>query len=254
MGGQQKRQILLEVCVDTLESVESAIEGGCDRLELCGDLRHGGLTPTTEFVSGASEIEGRSAAQVQLFAMLRPRPGNFHYSDFEISQMKSSFKELVELGVLNGIVFGCLKPTKNCTAGKWQVDIETTTSICALAREKGLSVTFHRAFDEIKDASKALEDLISCGVDRVLTSGGATTADDGSDTIEQLIKQGKGRVIVMPGAGITEFNVERIVQQTGATEVHGSFREVSETTYKTSRQCVQTVKEILSSLENQVTL
>lgn len=214
--------IILEVCVDSIASVLAAQEGGAQRVELCANLFEGGTTPS------AATIEiARKHLTIDLNVMIRPRGGDFLYSDLEFAIMQRDIEIAKALGA-NGVVIGLLTEY-----GK--IDIERTKALIELARP--LSVTFHRAFDMVADPTNALNALIALGLDRLLTSGLEPTALEGAETIAQLSQQAAGRIIIMPGGGIHERNIAQIVRQTAATEVHMSGRHTQESQmrYRNSR-------------------
>ncbi len=198
-------KFLLEVCVDSAESSIAAQEGGAARGELCENLLGGGTTPS----AGMIEI-ARQLLRIGLHVMIRPRDGDFCYSDFEFEVMKKDVLIAKQLGA-DGVVFGLLKPD-------YTVDLERTRYLFQLARP--LRVTFHRAFDLAADSFCALEDIISLGIDRILTSGGAKTVLEGLPLITRLMQAAAGRVIIMPGSGITPQNVRTILAASGAAEIH----------------------------------
>uniref|UniRef100_A0A8C5Z3A9 Copper homeostasis protein cutC homolog n=1 Tax=Marmota marmota marmota TaxID=9994 RepID=A0A8C5Z3A9_MARMA len=187
---------LMEVCVDSVESAVNAERGGAGRIELCSGLLEGGTTPSMVFV------------------MIRPRGGDFLYSDREIEVMKADIR-LAKLYGADGLVFGALTEDGH-------VDKELCMSLVAICRP--LPVTFHRAFDMVHDPMAALETLLSLGFERVLTSGCDSSALEGLPLIKRLIDQAKGRIVVMPGGGITDRNLQRILEGSGATEFHCSAR------------------------------
>ena len=196
---------LIEICLEDVQSVIAAQNGGADRVELCSDLFEGGLTPTIGTVRTALK-----ATSIPINCMIRPRGGDFCYSDIEFEVMKQDVMAFKEAGV-NGIVFGILTP-------EGDVDMKRSREIIDLARP--LAVTFHRAFDMTRDPYKALEDLIELGVDRVLTSGQEATVPEGAELLAHLVKIAGDRIIVMPGCGISERNFDRIRRQIGAKEYH----------------------------------
>ncbi|MBO6001076.1 MAG: copper homeostasis protein CutC [Spirochaetales bacterium] len=196
---------LIEICLEDVQSVLSAQEGGADRVELCSDLFEGGLTPSLGTV-----ITAKKLAQIPINCMIRPRGGDFCYSDLEFQAMKEDILAFKQAGV-NGIVFGILTP-------EGDVDMERSREVIKLARP--LSVTFHRAFDMTRDPYKALEDLIELGVDRVLTSGQEASVPEGADLLADLVKKADGRIIVMPGCGISERNFPKIHAKINASEYH----------------------------------
>ena len=196
---------LIEICLEDVQSVLSAQEGGADRVELCSNLFEGGLTPSLGTV-----ITAKKLAQIPINCMIRPRGGDFCYSDLEFQAMKEDILAFKQAGV-NGIVFGILTP-------EGDVDMERSREVIKLARP--LSVTFHRAFDMTRDPYKALEDLIELGVDRVLTSGQEASVPEGADLLADLVKKADGRIIVMPGCGISERNFPKIHAKINASEYH----------------------------------
>ena len=197
--------IILEVCVDSVEAAIAAQEGGAHRVELCANLLEGGTTPSAGTIQLARENLG-----IGLNVMVRPRGGDFCYSDTEFEVMKRDVELAKKLGA-DGVVFGILNEDGS-------VDTERTGALVALARP--MNVTFHRAFDMSRDPYEALEDLIRLGIGRVLTSGQDFSALEGLDLITDLVQKAGGRIIIMPGGGVTERNVNKIVEQSGAKEVH----------------------------------
>jgi copper homeostasis protein len=198
---------LLEVCVDSLEGLERARAGGAQRIELCSRLDVGGLSPGLELLSGAC-----SACKLPLHVMIRPREGDFVYSDDEIEAMRAEI-ERAKGAKVSGVVFGAL--TRQAA-----IDRSTTRALAKLARP--MSVTFHRAFDAVRDPQAELELLIEIGVDRVLTSGGAASALEGAAKLKRLVDQARGRIVVMPGGGVRAENASEILAATGARELHSS--------------------------------
>jgi copper homeostasis protein len=200
-----KPDLTFEVCVDSIESAMAAQDGGADRVELCSDLLEGGLTPSYGTLRVA-----RESLRIKIMAMVRPRGGDFCYADPEFHAMQHDIEAAKKAGA-NGIVIGLLNPDGT-------VDVERTRKLIEVARP--LPVTFHRAFDMTRDAFSALETLIDLGVDRVLTSGQEATVVEGLELITELVQRAAGRIIVMPGGGITDRNVGKVVAATGAKEVH----------------------------------
>lgn len=211
----------IEICVDSPESAFAAERGGADRVELCDNLLEGGTTPSAGAIKLARKVK------IGLQVMIRPRGGDFLYSDTELEVMREDIRTAKALGA-DGAVFGCLTATG-------EIDRSRTRELSELARP--LNVTFHRAFDMCRDPQKALEELIEIGLDRVLTSGQEASCLEGLELIAALQKQARGRLIVMPGGGITPRNVKRIVAGTGVSEVHMSLRGPVESkmTHRNSR-------------------
>ncbi len=200
-----QQTVAIEVCCDSVESVLAAEGGGADRVELCDNLFEGGTTPS----AGAIEIARRST-DVKLHVIIRPRGGDFCYSEIEMEVMKRDIRIAGESGA-DGIVTGILTP-------EGDIDIERTRELIEIARP--MSVTFHRAFDLVRDPCQSLEDLIALGIDRVLTSGQEASALEGIDLIAELVRRADGRTIILPGGGINERNIRRVVTESGAREVH----------------------------------
>lgn len=201
--------VILEVCVESVESAIAADRGGADRIELCSDLLEGGVTPSAGLISIV-----RSKVSLDLFVLIRPRAADFCYSDEEFQAMEQDVLTAKQLGA-NGVVLGILNQDG-------QVDSARTRHMVEIARP--LKVTFHRAFDVSSDLSKSLEDVIEAGVDRVLTSGGAQNAEQGARVLHQLNRQAGNRVVVMAGGGLSEKNVRRVIAESGVREVHASIR------------------------------
>ncbi|XP_041065454.1 copper homeostasis protein cutC homolog isoform X1 [Carcharodon carcharias] len=208
-SGWMTTRVLMEVCVDSVESAINAQRGGASRIELCSGLMEGGITPSIGLLQVVKQY-----VRIPVFAMIRPRGGDFLYSDSEIEIMKADIK-MAKANGADGTVFGVLTE-----------DGRVNAEVCMdlIAESRPLSVTFHRAFDMVHDPMTALECLISLGFERVLTSGCDSTALEGLPTIKCLVEQAKQRIIVVPGGGITERNVQRILEGSGAQEFHCSAR------------------------------
>ena len=200
-----EHKIVVEVCVDSVESAIQAQRGGADRVELCDNLMEGGTTPSC----GSIEV-GRRLLQIGMHVIIRPRGGDFLYSDLEFEIMKRDIEIAKSLGV-DGVVIGVL-----CEGG----DIDVPRTKALVARARPMSVTFHRAFDVTPDPLQALETLISIGVDRVLTSGQEGTACEGAETVATLVETANNRIIVLACGGLTPRNVRRFVDSTHVREVH----------------------------------
>lgn len=198
-------RLVFEACIDSVEAAIAAQEGGADRVELCANLLEGGTTPS----AGTIQLARRSI-DIGLNVMIRPRAGDFCYSAVEFEAMKLDVEFSKTVGA-DGVVFGMLNEDGS-------VDVERTGALVELARP--MSVTFHRAFDMSRDPYEAMEDLIGLGIDRILTSGQEVSALEGLDLIADLVQQAGERIIVMPGGGITERNIKKIIEQSGAKEVH----------------------------------
>ncbi|XP_054654516.1 copper homeostasis protein cutC homolog isoform X1 [Dunckerocampus dactyliophorus] len=208
---------LMEVCVDSVESAVNAERGGAGRLELCCSLMEGGLTPSV----GLLQVVKRYV-KIPVYVMIRPRGGDFLYSDQEVEVMRKDMEVMKNHGA-DGFVLGALTEDG-------RVDAELCMEFLAAARP--LPVTFHRAFDMVHDAAVALETLVSLGFQRVLTSGCDNSALEGLPLIKRLVDQAKGRITIMPGGGITERNLQRILEGSGAQEFHCSARSSRDSAMK----------------------
>ena len=193
----------------------TAAEGGAERIELCQALSLDGLTPSTGLLRRIRE----RFPELRVHVLIRAREGDFVYDDDEVTIMEADIRMAVEAGA-SAIVCGALTPDG-------RIDMAAMERWIAAA--KGLPVTFHRAFDYTKAPKQALEQLINLGVKRVLTTGGllpdgtiAKTAEEGIPALRALVAQAAGRIIIMPGCGVNSRNARKIIQETGATEIHGS--------------------------------
>ena len=197
--------MIIEACVNSAISAIEARKGGASRVELCENLHDGGTTPSAGTIKFAMKN-----LHISLFVMIRPRGGDFLYSGDEFEIMREDVIVAKKLGA-DGVVFGILLPDGN-------IDKERMKILVDLARPMG--ITCHRAFDMTADPFKAMEDLISLGVDRILTSGQQPTAPSGASLIKELIIKSAGRIIIMPGSGVKEHNIVELIRTTGASEVH----------------------------------
>ena len=206
MTGSGTTKIITEICVDSIEGVRAAVAANATRVELCSALLEGGLTPSFGITKQAKAAAGSIGVNV----MIRPRGGDFLYSGDELAAMKDDIAMLSKLGV-DGFVFGLL-------TSDGEVDVTNVAELTSLCRPA--KVTFHRAFDMAKDPFASLDVLIDLGVDRLLTSGQAPGVIEGTPLIRELIDRAAGRIVIMPGGDICARNVTRIIQETGANEIH----------------------------------
>ncbi len=197
----------LEIVVYNFESALKAQEGGADRIELCDNPGEGGTTPSFGIIESV-----RQNVNLDVYVMIRPRGGDFHYTNYEFHSMKRDIYQCQRISV-DGIVFGILNADGTLEKKRCKELID---------KARPLKVTCHRAFDMTRDPFEALEDCIEVGFDRILTSGHRTSALLGVDLIGELIKKANGRIAIMPGSGVNENTVEEIVRKTGATEIHFS--------------------------------
>jgi copper homeostasis protein len=201
---------LLEICLESVESAIAAERGGAQRVELCADLLEGGTTPSAGTIRAT-----RERVSIGINVMIRPRGGDFLYSDVEFASMRHDIEIAKSLGA-DGIVLGLLKPDGT-------VDVERTRELVALAGP--LPVTFHRAIDVTPDLPAALEAIISTGATRVLTSGGMSSVANAVPVVRGLVEQAKDRIVIMPGCGIRPENIVEIARGTGARELHIALNE-----------------------------
>jgi copper homeostasis protein len=194
----------VEVCAYSLESCLNAQNAGAHRVELCGGLGEGGTTPSAGLIEAV-----REAIRLDLYVMVRPRGGDFVYDDQEMEIMRRDISIARRLGA-NGVVLGVLRPDG-------QIDVERTRELVSLAAPLG--VTFHRAFDLTPDPFQALEDVISTGAERILTSGLKPVAIQGADLLAQLAQQARGRIEIMAGSGVSADNAQALAA-TGVQALH----------------------------------
>ena len=211
--------MLVEAAVESLDAALAAEEGGAHRIEWCADLAQGGVTPALDVLP---------PVRIPIFVLVRPRPGDFVYSAAEHRVMLEQIDDAKAAGA-HGIVSGALTP-------EGAIDEPRVAELIAATRP--LSFTFHRAIDILVYTSinSALEIPIKLGVDRVLTSGGASTAPQGAKQIATLVKQAAGRIVIMAGGGVTPDNAAKLVRETGVREIHFSVKDA------------QKVRDVLESL------
>lgn len=201
---------ILEVCCGSYDSACAALAAGAHRLELCSGLSEGGLTPGWGLMRAVSGLRG-----IRKHVLIRPRGGDFLYTPEEVAMMVDDISAAKSLG-MDGVVVGGLTP---------EGDIDMDNCRRWVKAAEGMSVTFHRAFDVCRDRFEALKLLVELGIDRVLTSGGAPTAEEGVGELARLVKQAGQSIVIMPGSGITSRNAAYLLRVTGATELHASARD-----------------------------
>jgi copper homeostasis protein len=200
---------LIEIATSDFLTTRAAVEGGADRIELCANLAEGGTTPSYGTIR-----QCREAFDVSLFPIIRPRGGDFLYTEEEFAIMLQEVKLCKELGC-DGVVIGMLNSDGT-------IAVKQTAALVQAAYPLG--VTFHRAFDRCKDPLVALEQLIEAGCERVLTSGQQPAAPDGVELIAELNRIADHRIIIMPGSGVRKDNIKMLAEKTGCTEFHSSLR------------------------------
>ena len=203
---------VLEIATSDFETTRCAVEGGADRIELCANLNEGGTTP-----SYGTIFQCRENFDVLLYPIIRPRGGDFLYTDDEYEIMLHDVKLCKQSGC-DGIVIGLLNEDGT-------IDIKRTAALVDIAYPMG--VTFHRAFDRCRNAFEALEQLVQIGCERILTSGQQPTVNEGMELIAELNKIADHRIIVMPGSGVRKENIKLLAEKTGCKEFHSSLRSKS---------------------------
>lgn len=203
--------MVIEIAVFSLEAAVAAFDSGAQRIELCSAPAEGGLTP-----SAATMRLAKKYIKIPIHVMIRPREGDFCYSEKEFETMLLDISA-AKIAGMDGIVTGILNPDGT-------VDAERTSILVKAAAP--MNVTFHRAFDMVKDQDEALESIILCGCKRILTSGGKQTAILGLEKVTELKKRAGNRISVMPGSGINVKNIKHIADATGVNEIHLSARSL----------------------------
>jgi len=227
------KTFFFELCAETLEAAKAGSEGGADRIELCSHLELGGLTPSPALLNATMQ-----AVSVPVFVLIRPRSGNFVYSDAEFTLMGAQIEEARRAGAV-GVVIGVLLPNGH-------IDIERSRRLVKLARP--MQVTFHRAFDETPDLFEALEDVVATGADCLLTSGGKAAVLHGADVIARLARQAGDRIEIMAGGGLRLKSLAEVARRSGVTSLHGSLLShpcEPMSSLKTLSSDVRLVKEIM---------
>ena len=205
------REVVFEVCAEDLESCVAAREGGADRIELCCALIEGGLTPSHALINAAVAQSG-----LPIYTILRPRGGGYVYSDAEFTLMQEDLEHARSLGV-SGFVAGVLRPDGNVDGNRMRLLVEQATP---------LEVTFHRAFDAATNLEHALEDVIATGCRRLLTSGGAENVFTGAERLRRLGVQAAERIEIAVGGGLRLETAAEVARITGASQFHGSVRQL----------------------------
>ncbi|NLO82827.1 MAG: copper homeostasis protein CutC [Clostridiales bacterium] len=206
--------MVLEVTVDSITSMLTAIKAGADRIELCSALNLGGLTPSYGLMKKANEIKkAEEQKYIEIFVMIRPRSGDFLYDDNEFETMKEDISLVKRMEGIDGIVTGIL-------LSDWRIDVTRMRELIEVASP--LKVVFHRAFDEARDPIEYVDKLIEMGVCRILTSGQKASAMEGVEFIAELQKRFGDQIDIMPGGGVNAGNIEKIYNITRCTHYHMS--------------------------------
>ena len=224
----------LEVCADSVESVLAAEKGGADRIELCGNVVIGGTTPSESLFR-----EIRRYSDIKIHALIRPRFGDFCYTEYEFDIIRSEVRRFRELGA-QGVVIGMLRPDGS-------LDVEHLAQL--MEEAKGMSVTLHRAFDVCRDPMEALEQVISLGFNTILTSGQKNNCLDGSPLLAELVEKSAGRIHIMAGAGVNADVIVPIYEKTGITDYHMTGKVLLDSEMKYRKEGVSMGLPSLSEYE-----
>lgn len=201
----------LEICVNSIHSALAAQHGGANRIELCDNMAEGGTTPSPGMI-----LQCRRLLSLQIFPIIRPRGGDFLYTDEEFNVMLQDILFCKESGC-EGVVLGILKADGS---------IDTERCAMLIAQARPMQVTFHRAFDRCNDLARALEEIIRLGCERILTSGAEINAEDALPRLRELVEQANGRIGIMAGSGVNEGNISYIALKTGVRQFHSSAKKV----------------------------
>lgn len=231
----EPKKILLEISVGSVKAAVAAERGGADRIELCREQSVGGLTPAREVMK-----EARERVRIPIYVMIRPRPGDFVYSNDEFAAMREEIV-LAQLLEMDGVVLGILTKDR-------RVDVARTRELVEMAEK--MEVTFHRAIDETADLLGAMEQVVETGAERILTSGGKRTALEGAETIAKMVARAKGRVGILPGAGIHAGNIREVARKIGATEYHAALSSVVANLAENLATFEEAVRELRAALSS----
>lgn len=232
------KQILFENCAGSVASCVAAEKGGAGRIELCSALTEGGTTPSYGLFKLAKQN-----VSIPIFPIIRPRSGDFLYSDLELREMEEDIIALGKLGA-DGFATGVL-------TADGKLDIEANRRLIRAAG--GKPVTLHRAIDRTRDMLEAVEDAIELGFSRILTSGGMPTAPEGVEMISKMVAKANGRIIIMAGCGVRPENGKWLVEQTGVTELHGTFQGEVSSLMNFKNAAIQSASLVVDEWSYQVT-
>ena len=228
--------VQLEICSNSIYSAKQAQAGGASRVELCQNLENGGTTPSY----GQIRLT-REALHIGVHVLIRPRSGDFLYTEDEFQEIVEDIRYCKEIGC-DGVVIGILKKDGSVDKERMKILVEEAKPMC---------IVFHRAFDRCRDPKQALEDIIELGCDRILTSGLQNTAWQGRELLKELVEQAAGRIEIMPGSGVDASNVKDLLEFTKASSVHSSAKVVvkSKMEYRSESVTGMDEDEIFSSKE-----
>ncbi len=228
----EKNKITVEICAHSITSALIAQEGGANRIELCAVIEVGGVTP-----SPATLTEVKKRLNIPVCVLIRPRAGDFLYSDIEYEMIKKDILFCKELG-LDGVVVGILKENK-------ELDVDKMREMLQLARP--MQVACHRAFDQTPDGLVAMEQLIDLGYDRILTCGQAESVVAGKDKLKQLVEKANGRIAIMPGNGVTTENISDILNHTQAKDIHLTAKQLIISQMRNEKDALFGIKDAINN-------
>ncbi|MDO5665760.1 MAG: copper homeostasis protein CutC [Bacteroidia bacterium] len=231
----------IEICANSVASCIEAQKGGAYRVELCAGIPEGGTTPSYGDIALAREL----LTKTKLNVIIRPRGGDFLYSDLEQKIMLKDIEMCRKLGI-DGVVIGCLTPDGD-------VDMQRNKELVEAAGN--MNITFHRAFDMCRDPFESLENIVSLGCKILLTSGQQPKAEQGIELLKQLVQKADNRITIMPGSGVNETNIAKIAQETGAHEFHLSARESieSQMTYRNPNLKMGATNVVINEFSQDIT-
>lgn len=213
---------ILEICCGEIAAVEAAMEGGARRIELCSGLEEGGMTPSCALIRAAA-----ATGMPEVNVLIRPRPGDFLYSECEVRIMEDDIRLALESGA-TGVAIGALTPDCDIDIPVCRRLVRAAIETAGRLRRPKPNITFHRAFDVCRDPCAALEDVIALGCDCLLTSGMEATAEKGIGMLRRLMEQAAGRIKIIAGAGVNPGNAAAILEQTGADGLHSTARSMTQ--------------------------
>ncbi len=231
--------IQLEICANSLPSALSAQQGGADRIELCDNMKEGGTTP-----SPGTIVQVRRLLNIQLYPIIRPRGGDFLYTNEEYQIMEEDIRFCKKVGC-DGVVIGLLTQ-------EGEIDMKRTKQLVAAAHPLG--VTFHRAYDRCRNPIQALEEIIDCGCERILTSGQEPTAIEGASLLELLVQKAGDRIAIMPGSGVLPENIASLIKKTKAQQYHSTAKSVIESKMRFENKLAEKEDNNLTVTDKQIVM
>lgn len=226
------KRITIEVCVASPRCIQIAHEAQAQRIELCASLIEGGITPPLSWIEYALSLKS-----MDVNVLIRPRAGNFVYSNLEYQTMQRDLEICGEKGC-NGVVFGILDEQN-------MIDINRNKVLVKLAKQHGMNTTFHRAIDTINKPEEHIETIAELGFDRILSSGGKLNAKDGIQSLNSMIERANNKIIIMPGSGVNSTNITRLVKELNTQEFHGSFSKYIDESKEVKSSSLEEIREVI---------